>query len=700
MIRLRLQLTVWLLGACVWARISAEAADDRKSWAFQPPRRSPTPEVRSADWPRTDIDRFILARLEQAGLQPAGDADRRTLIRRIYFDLIGLPPSPHEIEAFSNDQSPEAVASVVDRLLESPHFGERWGRHWLDVARYADSSGGGRSLLFPNAWRFRDYVIDSFNRDKPFNQFVREQIAGDLLPHASDEERTEHLIAAAFLMIGAHNYELQDQEQLRMDVVDAQIEAVGRAFLGMTLGCARCHDHKFDPIPTTDYYALAGIFRSTKSLVPGNVSGFEQHELPVSPERQAALDQHAAAVKAVQERLGLARAELKKLQADTSVAAKAAKGTQAQEHLPGIVVDDTQAKIVGDWTKSKFNPGYVGEGYIHDGASGKGEKSVTFPVELPDDGVYEVRLSYTHGTNRSSSVPVTVRHEDDQDTVQVDQRQPPPIDGRFISLGRWRFKKGTSNAVVISNEATTGHVIVDAVQFIPVELLEKPGEKSGSAEVNPRSHAPRGNASPDAVREQPAFKEVEAQVKQLDAELKKLKDHAPEPPPLAMGVKDEKETGDFRVCIRGDVHHLGAEVPRGFLTAATPDGASRPTIPAGLSGRAELAEWLTSPDNPLTVRVTINRIWHHLFGAGLVRTTDNFGSTGETPSHPELLDWLALHFVELGWSHKKLIREIVLSRTYQLSSESNDVSSATDAPADSNHKSQLKNQKSLHPDNR
>jgi hypothetical protein len=654
---------------------ASDAETGRQFWAYQPPRKRPVPDVRQTDWPRGDIDRFILARLEEVGLGPAKDADRTTIARRIYFDLIGLPPSVQEIDAFLSDDSSDAVAALVDRLLDSPHFGERWGRHWLDVARYADSTGGGRSLLLSNAWRYRDYVIDAFNRDKPLDQFIREQIAGDLLPACSDAERAEQLIATAFLMIGAHNYELQDKEQLRMDVVDEQIEAIGRAFLAQTLGCARCHDHKFDPVPTTDYYALAGIFRSTKSLTPGNVSGFEQHELPISAARRAALDQHAAAVKAVQQQLDAAKAELKKLQAEVKVVAGAAGA--GSESLIGIVVDDTQAKVIGNWTKSKYNPGYVGEGYIHDGAGAKGEKSVTFHVELPQDGMYEVRVSYTHGANRSPSVPLTVRHADDEDTIQIDQREPPPIDRRFIALGRWRFRKGSSDAVTIINEGTTGHVIVDAVQFIPVELVDKQTRESSSDESSKAKAketqitqrlADSDDSSLRASAES-ALRQADGKVKQLEADLKKLKDAAPEPPPMTMGVKDEQETGDFRVCVRGIVHNLGAEVPRGFVSVAGPPGSERPAIPSGQSGRRELADWLASPANPLSARVAVNRIWQHLFGVGLVRTADNFGSTGETPSHPELLDWLAHRFIELGWSHKKLIREIVLSRTYQLSNE-------------------------------
>jgi hypothetical protein len=234
----------------------------RKFWSFRPIADTKVPKVGDADWPYSDVDRFILAALEAKKLRPVADADRATWLRRVTFDLIGLPPSLAEIDAFVADNSPEAYQKVVDRLLASPHFGERWGRHWLDVARFAESSGGGRSMVFKEAWRYRDYVIAAYNSDKPFDQFVREQIAGDLLKHESDDAEREHLVATAYLILGANNYEEQDKKILEMDVADEQIEAVGKGLLGMTIGCARCHDHKFDPIPTADYYALAGIFGS------------------------------------------------------------------------------------------------------------------------------------------------------------------------------------------------------------------------------------------------------------------------------------------------------------------------------------------------------------------------------------------------------------------------------------------------------
>jgi hypothetical protein len=360
-------------------------------------------------------------------------------------------------------------------------------------------------------------------------------------------------------------------------------------------------------------------------------------------------------VKQVQQQLDAAKSLAKKIKTSSDKVADDAPDAA----LIGIVVDDVGARVVGSWTKSKYNPGFVGAGYIHDGAAGKGEKSVAFQAELPHDGLYEVRMSYTHGSNRSPSVPVTIYFDGDQETVQVDQRQPPPIDGRFISLGRWRFRKGAGDAAFITNEGTTGHVIVDSVQFIPAEQLE-----TKAAAVDTSDAADKADQGARST----TLQEIEAEVKRFEADLKRLRETAPPPAPLTMGVKDERETGDFRVCVRGIVHNLGEHVRRGFLTAASADATEPPAIAASQSGRRQLADWLADAANPLTARIAANRVWQHLFGNGLVRTPDNFGSTGETPSHPELLDALACRFVDLGWSHKRLIREIVLSQAYQMAS--------------------------------
>ncbi|MBM4071706.1 MAG: DUF1553 domain-containing protein, partial [Planctomycetes bacterium] len=442
----------------------------RKFWAFQPPTRIAPPRIKAENWPRGPIDRYILARLESKGLTPALDAARAVLLRRATHALIGLPPTPEEIDAFVHDGATddEALARVVDRLLASPHFGERWGRHWLDVARFAESSGGGRSLLFKDAWRYRDYVIASFNHDKPFNQFVLEQIAGDLLDTRTPEQRRAFLIATAFLLLGPHNYERQDKPTLEMDIIDEQLDTIGKGFLGMTVGCARCHDHKFDPIPTKDYYALAGILKSTRFIIHDNVSKWTTQSLPMPAAQEVALRKHEAVLASLRERIREAK---------------------------------------------------------------DGGRPV--PMELQTQ----------------------LRH------------------------------------------------------------LEKTGP----------------------VR------------------------------PTAMAVAEGQHIGDIYVCVRGNVHSRGEKVRRGFLQAAT--NGPMPRLTDKESGRRELAHWIANPDNPLTVRVFVNRVWQHLFGAGIVRTVDNFGATGELPSHPELLDWLARRFIERGWSVKMLIREIMLSRAYRMSAE-------------------------------
>ena len=655
----------------------------RSFWAFQPPKRHAVPTVKQANWPRGDIDRFVLAKLEAADLKPAPDADPATLLRRVHFDLVGLPPTPSELERWLADPSPEHYRKIVDALLSSRAFGERWGRHWLDVARYAESSGGGRSLVFPDAWRYRDYVIQSFNADKPYDRFLIEQIAGDLLPFETPQQRHEQLVATAFLAIGPTNYEEQDKDVLEMDVIDEQIDTIGRTILGMTIGCARCHDHKFDPIPTRDYYALAGIMKSTKTLIHDNVSKWVDAPLPMEPMLAQAVERHAADVKALQTRVAAARAELKKQQPQEVVAL--GKGVLHSKDLPGLVLDDLFAAEVGPWKKSTFSGNYIDDGYLYDDRSQGGEKTLTFTPVFSREGRYEVRLAYIPHDNRAEKVPVTILHCDGEKTVHVNMRETPPIDGRFVSLGTYRFDRNGQWFVLVSNTGTNGHISVDAVQFLSEKDLD---------------------AGP-AIAEIPAGKEgstiTEQTVKSLEAELKKLNESGPKRP-VAMSIEEGPKKEDIRICIRGSLTNRGDVAPRGFLRITLPDlgQGSVPTdsqIGPNESGRLQLARWVASRDNPLTARVMVNRLWHHLFGAGIVRTPDLFGTTGELPSHPELLDWLALEFqgqesgdrsqetgegkagaagdeatargnLEGAWSIKRMIRTIVLSRAYQMSSES------------------------------
>ncbi len=620
-------------GKATPVRVGIDIEAARRSWAYQQPRRHEPPSVTTTDWPRTEIDRFILSSLEARGLRPTRDADRATLIRRLHYDLIGLPPSPEEVASFVADTSPDAYEKRVDRLLASPRFGERWGRHWLDVARFAESLTL-RGFVMNQAWRYRDYVIDAFNADMPFDQFIREQIAGDLLPAASLADRRRQLVATAFLALGNTNLEEQDKQQLVMDVVDEQLDTIGKAFLAQTIGCARCHDHKFDPIPTRDYYALAGILRNARTLDHANVSKWLERPLPAPPDQEAAIREHDARVASLEARI---KAERSRLVAQGKTLGLGL-GAIAAGDLPGIVVDDSQARKVGDWKASRAVPTFIGAGYVHDDSSGKGEKTLTFQPDFPEAGKFEVWLAYTSASNRATAVPVTILSADGEKTVTVDMRSTPPIDGRFTSLGQFSFEKNGQGYVMISNEGTTGCVAVDAVVFMPVDATST---NSG-----------------------PAHAQVEqAKLGEMEAELKRIKANAPKRD-VVMTIAEESEIGDAPVHVRGSVHNLGERTPRGFLRVAT--YGEVPAFPSRESGRRELAAWLAGKDNPLTARVMVNRVWHWLFGAGIVRTTDNFGTAGEAPSHAELLDDLAVRFMEEGWSVKSLVRRIVLSRTYRL----------------------------------
>ncbi|MFA6547098.1 MAG: DUF1553 domain-containing protein [Limisphaerales bacterium] len=650
-------------GGATLAKKEINIAEGRKHWAYQLPKKSTPPAVKDAAWPRNDVDRFILARLEEKNLRPSDDADPVTLVRRLYFDLIGLPPTPEQVDAFVRDfslsHSPTlppapakagvqagkresengAVVRLVDQLLASPHFGERWGRHWLDVVRYAESLTL-RGFVLKEAWRYRDYVISSFNTDKPYDRFLREQVAGDLLPHESVAQHQQQLIATTFLALGNANLEEQEKRQLDMDVVDEQLDTIGKAFLAQTLGCARCHDHKFDPIPTRDYYALAGILKSSKTLEHANVSKWLEFPLPLPP----AEDQHHTAHEQAVARL-TARIKAAKESANLAAAKKATlpSGALDARVLAGIVVDDTQAKKVGDWTQSRSTKTFIGDGYLHDANDDKGGKSLTFQPEIARAGRYEVRFAYSPGPSRATNTPVTVFSADGEKNLRVNQQDEPPIEGRFVSLGQFRFEQNGAGFVIVSTEGTRGHVTADAVQFVPVEQL---GETAAKGEDRlPTSMAAKA-------------------LKQMEAELKQLQESAPRRP-MFMSVKEEN-AGDTQIHIRGSVQNLGATVPRGFLQVAS--YAVAPKISEKESGRRELGDWLASRDNPLPARVFVNRAWTWLFGAGLVRSADNFGTTGDAPSHPGLLDHLAVRFMDEGWSMKKLVRELVLSRAYQQSS--------------------------------
>ena len=476
-------------------------------WSFKPVQQAVPPKVKNTKWPRTEIDRFVLSALESKGMKPVGDSEKGALLRRVYFDLIGLPPKPSEVEAFLADKSPKAFEKVVDTLLTSPQFGERWGRHWLDVARYAESTGRERNYLYTEAWRYRDYVIASFNADKPYDQFIREQVAGDLLPAKNVAQRNEQLVATGFLALGPKGLNEKNREQFLADNVDEQIDATTRAVMAVSVSCARCHDHKFDPITMKDYYAVAGIFRSTENCYGTGEKGAGKNRQP---------------------------GKLISLATEKSFAAKTGSSSKADR---GSALTEEQEKMLQRY-------------------AAKNPMAAERLKTMSDEQKLEA-LSRLQGGNAK--------------------------------------KKKTAKYAK--------------------KPVEEPADEAG--------------------------------------------EHA-------MGVR-EGRIQEATMYQRGDITESGPEIPRGFvkvLSAANP----APSVPAGESGRLELAQWLTAPQNTLTARVMANRVWQHLMGEGLVASADNFGATGERPTHPELLDYLASRFVAEGWSVKKLIREVVMTRTYQLSS--------------------------------
>ncbi|MEL7498487.1 MAG: DUF1553 domain-containing protein [Planctomycetota bacterium] len=661
------------------AEINIEASRDY--WAFRPVVGDPENESSVPgpldpafeEWSRSTIDRWIARAYQDAKLKPVSDADRHQLLRRVHFAITGLPPTPDQIASFTS--SPRSIdadlADVVDELLASPRYGERWGRHWLDVARFAESSGGGRSLMFPEAWRFRDYVISAYNEDKPFDQMIMQQIAGDLLPYETQEEKNQNLVAAGFLVLGATNYEQQDKELLRMEVIDEQVDTVGRAFLALTLGCARCHDHKFDPIPTRDYYAMAGIFGNTESLVDGNVSTYVSQSLATDQEQQA-YAAYQSQLKKLNQKLKAARNEVAKL-GGGSKSGDSTRYVVKSKQLKGIIVDNRDAKLVGKWTDSVVVKQYVDRGYIHDQGQPKGKNRAVFQPKLDMGGQYEVRLAYSSGGSRASNTKVIVDHQDGKETLQINQSKQPPIGNLFVSLGTFRFEADNVAAVTISNEGADGVVIADAVQF----LYRADDAKADAPSTDDPSVSKENDPDPAEPKVSHELKLAQARVKALDQQLRKLKSKPPRPIAKAMSVKESREPKDGHVHIRGGVRNLGEVVPRGFLQVVTPTD-QWPSIPPTASGRLELAQWIADADNPLTARVYVNRVWRHLFGKGLVETTDNFGQMGTRPSHPELLDSLTSEFVRDGWSTKKLIRKIVLSRVFRLSAQRSDTALAQD----------------------
>ncbi|MEO1528821.1 MAG: DUF1549 domain-containing protein, partial [Planctomycetota bacterium] len=556
----------------------------REFWAFQPIRdfRSTLDAADRELLQQRLIDTQIETQLAERDIRPNPPAPPTTRLRRLAFDLTGLPPSDALRERWLADPSDENWCQIVDELLASRAFAQHWGRHWLDVARYADSNGSDFNATFHEAWRYRDYVVDSFDSDRPLDQFIRQQVAGDLLPAQDDAQRHDNIVASTFLMLGTKMLSERDKHKLELDVVDEQVDTIGRAFLGMTLGCARCHDHKFDPIATEDYYALAGIFRSTQTIKGESqkyVSTWNRIRLPTTQQHRDELANHKRQLAELEDQIDRAKAEVVKV------------GYQ------GIVVDDSDATKVGKWVDSTLSKGYVGVGYIHDNNAEKGAKSIEFRTRLPKSGTYTVRVAYSASGNRAPAVPVTLVTSDGTKELVLNQRKAGE-DGLWFKLGEFEFSDAEDAVLTLHNKGTSGYVIADGVQFIEQGANES--EASDKARLS----------------------KAQERLKTLQANLKELKANKPPPLPEAMAPSDHStdKIADSPVHIRGEPKNTGDIIPRGFLTVCSSGGAAIQS-PQG-SGRLELANWLTDPDHPLVARVMVNRIWSHLFGEGIVNGSD------------------------------------------------------------------------------
>ena len=678
----------------------SEGAKWSQHWAYRPLKQTPLPKVHSSAWVQNEIDRFVLAQLEARQLQPSPRADRHTLIKRLSYDLIGLPPTPKEISEFINDKSPEAYNRLVERLLASPHFGERWGRHWLDKARYADSDGYEKDRPRMNAWRYRDWVINSINADAPFDQFTIEQLAGDLLPNATALQK----LATAFNRQTLTNTEGgTDREQWRVAAVMDRVETLGSVWLGLTVGCARCHNHKYDQLTQKEYYQLYAYFNNG-----------DESSASIPRSRQALVDfedthkTHDAKVNALQSKITEHDAVLekqwpaleKKLQAELAARPASAVAFHALEFLSAQTKQNPKVKIQlqedASLLVSGDNPA-TAEYELEFKTSQRELTGIRLEV-LPDPSLRakgpgraehgnfvlnDIRV-YANTERKFTGKPIALAKA----TASYEQKGWPAqnaIDGKTAG-GRtgsgWaianQFGKPNQLTVTFTKpfkadsdiflhivldqkygsqhtigrlrlSARTGHAADDRIPVAIAKLLAKPADQRSAKDKQSLLAFARG-LDPDAMR--------------LQSDLKKLTEGAPKPPVMSVRVIAQRTSSPRTTHV---LHRGEFKQPRDKVSPGT--FATLPTIKNRAQGdRLDLARWLVDGQTPIVPRVTANHIWSHLFGEGLVRTMNDFGARGDAPSHPALLNWLAGEFVRLKWSRKAMIRLITQSATYQQSS--------------------------------
>ena len=601
----------WIKDGAFWPEVKVEAIKtptytitdkQRQFWAFKPITKPALPAIENKQWPTAPLDHFIAAKLDAKKLTPNSPASKHDLIRRAYLDLTGLPPTFDQVKAFEEDKSPNAFAKVVDKLLASPHYGERWARYWLDVARYADDRlDSDAELPYPNSFRYRDWVIEAFNKDLPYDTFVKAQIAGDQLKGQDPK-----------LAVGLGFYGLSPE------LTDDRVDVTTRGFLAMTTACAQCHDHKFDPIPTKDYYALQGVFSSTKRA-----------EFELAPE--AEVKAWKAQDKKVQEVKKRIEAFLQN-QAYTLAEALASDSPRyIRAARTGVPDPNLDKETLDRWTKY-LKTGPKDNKYLH------GWKDESFDLSKFRQEALKVIKERKEVDEKNLSSKAT----NDPDTKAETYALPPD---RFYL---WRD--------LFFND------------FYGREFKQ---EEDGILYYGPN----RGYLTSDGTVERFLEGRWKQYLNDMRAELKDLQSSLPPQYSYAHAIKDNPTAINERIQIGGQPERLGEEAPRAFLSILSKE-SPKPFTKG--SGRLELAEAIVDPGNPLTARVFVNRVWQHHFGEGLVKTVSNFGLMGDRPSHPELLDYLASEFIATNWSIKQLHRTIMLSSTYQLSTAHSEKSNEID----------------------
>ncbi len=705
------------------------AGEEPQLWSLQPVRQPEPPAVKDTGWPINPIDRFVLRRLESRGLKPSGSADQTTLIRRLTFDLIGLPPTPAEVDAFVNDKDPRAYDRLVDRLLASPHYGERWARHWLDCARFSESQGFERDKLRPNAWHYRDYVIRAFNENKPYDRFIIEQIAGDALTPVTADGivATALLVCGAYDEVGAGQQSAVMKARVREEELEDIVSVVSQTFLGMTANCARCHDHKFAPISQVDYFRIKSVFEGVRhgerKIVDAAAS--KRHAATIAKlnaQLKPLQDRLAALNKTATQRV-LAKQTPDKPETDRPLGPRpfahwsfengSTRDTVGQVHgelKGGAKIESGRLVLNGSSAFFQTSPlskdirektleAWVVLPTLNQGGGGaitlESGNGVTF-----DSIVYGERQprkwmagsdffrrtndltapqESTQGSQPNDAVHMAIVYGPDN-AITV-YRNGQPYAATYKKHQLQSYKAGDARVLLGKRHTGSARSHLNG-QILSASLYDRPlsaGEVQASYKSAGRFlHVyPADLLAALTPQEQAEHKRLTERVAKLAQQLQAV----PSPQPFTSYTGVRRQPPPTRLLDRGDVTKPRQVVSPGAMSVIgqpTPDFKLKPDAPEA-QRRLALARWIAHHDNPLTARVMVNRVWHYHFGRGIVATPNDFGESGAKPTHPQLLDWLAAHFVESGWDVKALHKLIVTSAAYRQSSDHNDHAMQVDA---------------------